>query len=196
MLFRSHDCLGSYVFLWGQKQEYTLTWYGLFTKEGKPTQAIDALQIAWSGLSPSSSTPSIAGLWVNQKNAYSGLHLGANSINHALADAYLIQYNQTPNDTQNLRYSWKILAESNDKKAGGDVENEAAEIPGLIKKGKTKQIQFKAPSEEGSYRLFVTIEYQNKIAYANFPFYVDASSASQKPHSVRIKKFTMDSFNP
>jgi hypothetical protein len=133
---------------------------------------------------------------VNNKNAYSGLHVNANSINQAFADAYLIQYNQTANDTQNLHYSWKILAESNDKKAGGDVENEAAEIPGLIKKGKTKRITFKAPNESGSYRLFVTIEYQNKIAYANFPFYVDANNNSQKPKSVRVKKFTMDSFNP
>ena len=191
-----HDCIGSYVFLWGQKQEYTLTWYGLFTKEGKPTQAIDALQIAWSSQDPTTSTPSIANLFVNGKNAYSGLHIGANSINQAFADAYLIQYNQTQNDTNNLHCSWKILAESNDKKAGGDLENEASEIPGLIKKGKSKRILFKAPNEEGAYRLFVTIEYQNKIAYANYPFYVDASANSSKPKSVRLKKFTMDSFNP
>jgi hypothetical protein len=108
----------------------------------------------------------------------------------------LIQYNQTQNDTNNLHCSWKILAESNDKKAGGDLENEASEIPGLIKKGKSKRILFKAPNEEGAYRLFVTIEYQNKIAYANYPFYVDASANSSKPKSVRLKKFTMDSFNP
>lgn len=36
--------LGSYVFLWGQKQERTHTWFSLFTRTGESTPAIDVLQ--------------------------------------------------------------------------------------------------------------------------------------------------------
>jgi hypothetical protein len=35
--------IGNYVFLWGQKQEKTPTWYGLFTETGEETEVIDVL---------------------------------------------------------------------------------------------------------------------------------------------------------
>ena len=37
----SLNCLGSYVFLWGQKQEYTNTWYGLFNENKNISKTID-----------------------------------------------------------------------------------------------------------------------------------------------------------
>jgi hypothetical protein len=36
-------CLGSYVFLWGQKQETTSTWFSMFTREGKETEVMDIM---------------------------------------------------------------------------------------------------------------------------------------------------------
>jgi hypothetical protein len=46
------NCLGSYVFLWGQKQERTPTWYGLFTAKGQESEVIDAMQYLWTGTFP------------------------------------------------------------------------------------------------------------------------------------------------
>ncbi len=36
----TQQCVGSYVFLWGQKQERTPTWYGLFLEDGKETEVL------------------------------------------------------------------------------------------------------------------------------------------------------------
>ncbi len=43
------QCLGSYVFLWGQKQEKTHTWYGLFLPDGAHLGGVDAMQFLWTG---------------------------------------------------------------------------------------------------------------------------------------------------
>ena len=52
-------CIGSFAFLWGQKQEYTSTWYGLFGENGMPTEAIDVLQFCWTNEYPENRAPSI-----------------------------------------------------------------------------------------------------------------------------------------
>ena len=52
-------CLGSYCFLWGQKQESTATWHGMFLKNGNPTEAVDVMHYCWKGEWPNSRAPSI-----------------------------------------------------------------------------------------------------------------------------------------
>ncbi len=55
--------LGSFVFLWGQKQERTPTWYGMFTLNGEITEPVDAAQKLWSGQWPENRAPYIDGLF-------------------------------------------------------------------------------------------------------------------------------------
>ena len=40
-------CLGSYCFLWGQKQESTSTWHGMYLSNGNPTEAVDVMHYCW-----------------------------------------------------------------------------------------------------------------------------------------------------
>jgi hypothetical protein len=56
------DCWGGYVFLWGQKQEATSTWFGLFTEQGESTAVVDLMHELWKGKPPSERAPDIATL--------------------------------------------------------------------------------------------------------------------------------------
>lgn len=192
----SQFCIGSYVFLWGQKQEYTLTWYGLFTKDNKQTEAVDNLYKLWTGKWPQTPTPSVNGLLINTKSARDSIRIAAGSLNKAVVDPALLR--ASAEDSKNPRsyqIDWKLLAESDDKKAGGDMENEATEITGITKKAKDFELQFKAPRQPGAYRLFVTIHHKNKVAYANVPFMVKDAAAEDGSKVLRFKKFDMQSFD-
>ncbi len=68
-------CLGSYVFFWGQKQERTPTWYGMFLKTGEETAAIDTMQYFWTGAWPTQRSPSLEGMWLDGKTAYQNVRL-------------------------------------------------------------------------------------------------------------------------
>jgi hypothetical protein len=54
--------LGSYVFAWGNKQEATATWYGLFLPDGARLESIDVMTELWSGRKPANRCPQIASL--------------------------------------------------------------------------------------------------------------------------------------
>src|SRR6516165_3768849 len=50
-------CLGSYAFLWGNKQEATATWFGMLLPGGKRLAAADTMQEMWTGKPPSNRCP-------------------------------------------------------------------------------------------------------------------------------------------
>lgn len=189
-------CLGSYVFLWGQKQEYTLTWYGLFTKEGQQTEAIDAINIAWSNKNPNLPTPTIDSFTINSKKPNQNLMLKANSKNNLANLFWRVKcYDSQMSNPKDSKIYWKILKESNDKKAGGDQENEAEEISFAYKINSKGTINFTAPNEPGNYRLFVTFKHLDKVAYANFPFSVVPNPERGNGKKIWVKKWEMESFN-
>ena len=64
------QCVGSYVFLWGQKQERTPTWYGVFLEDGKETESVDVMHYIWNEEWPQNRTPQIKSFTLNNKTAY------------------------------------------------------------------------------------------------------------------------------
>ncbi|MEJ7677060.1 MAG: glycoside hydrolase family 2 TIM barrel-domain containing protein [Segetibacter sp.] len=63
-------CLGSYVFLWGQKQERTPTWYGLFTEKGEESEVADVIQFLWSAAWPKNKAPHLYSLQIDKKRPW------------------------------------------------------------------------------------------------------------------------------
>ncbi len=185
-------CLGSYAFLWGAKQEYTETWYGLFSKQNLATEPIDALQEVFTNTTVPYKAPSIKTFTINNKVATDNIIIKAEEKNEALID---VQLGAALNNSK-AKYTWRIIQESTDKKSGGDKEDEATEILGLIKKQKQAEvISFFAPKIPGQYRLFVAITHNNKVAYSNIPFKVIARATNDaQVKFVQFKYTDMQSF--
>lgn len=162
----SNQCIGSYVFLWGNKQERTPTWYGIFLEDGKETEAVDVMHYVWNGKWPKNRTPIIEEYSINGKTAYESVRLCPGEEYAAFAKV-------SDFDDDPLTYTWEILMESTDLKHGGDAEKRPKSIKGLFIKQDGGLLNFKAP-EKGEYRLFVYVtDGQNHAATANIPFKVE-----------------------
>jgi hypothetical protein len=168
----TNDCLGSYVFFWGQKQERTPTWYGLFLGSGEETEAVDVMQYIWTGQWPQMRSPHLQSFWLNGKTANQSIYLSPGHIYDAKVGA------QSP-DNASLSYRWDIMEESAATSVGGDFETAPRVLPGLTARGPGGRAQITAPNKPGAYRLYVyAFDNRGKAAYANIPFYVDAKIAS------------------
>jgi len=171
----TNNCLGSYVFLWGQKQERTPTWYGMFLATGEATEAVDVMEYLWTGHGPEIRSPQLQGFWLAGKTAPENVHLLSGQCYAAKVLA------QSPAQAP-LAYAWEIKEESGAKTTGGDFETEPRDLPGLITEGADGQSLVKAPEKTGAYRLFVYVrDNHGTAAYANLPFYVDAPPAATAP---------------
>jgi hypothetical protein len=161
------QCLGSYVFLWAQKQERTPTWYGLFLASGEATESVDVMQYLWTGNWPKQRCPQIAGVSLDGKSAAQNIRLRA-------AQTYEAAINAKSLSANSLNYTWEIMEESSAKTTGGDAESVPRKLPGLVVSGSPGRAQITAPEKPGAYRLFAYVrEGQDKAAYANIPFYVE-----------------------
>jgi len=159
--------IGSYVFLWGQKQERTPTWYGMFLSDGSETETIDVMHYLWNGEWPSNRSPQIMSMHLDSKTSAKNIRLDANETYKAKVKA------QDP-DGDKLQYQWEILHESKAMQEGGDPEEVPKALTGLMDLSDTDQIVIKAPAETGAYRLFVYVrDGQGHAGHANIPFLVE-----------------------
>jgi hypothetical protein len=160
-------CIGSYVFLWGQKQERTPTWYGIFTEKGEESEVVDVMHYLWSGRWPKNQAPHLYSLQINNKKAVENVYLQPGSTYNVLAPA-------VDPDNDKLTYRWELLPEATQLGEGGDYEPRPKSADAsLLKPGEKGKAILKAPSEEGAYRLFVYVtDGNNNVATANLPFYV------------------------
>jgi hypothetical protein len=159
-------CIGSYVFLWGQKQERTPTWYGVFTEKGEESEVVDVMQYLWSGSWPKNQAPHLYSMQVNGKKSIDNIYLDPNSNNKAIVVA-------ADPDNDKISYRWELMPEPTQLSTGGDFEARPKAIEGLVTSGENGNASFKAPDKEGAYRLFVYVmDGNNNVATANVPFYV------------------------
>ena len=183
-------CLGSYVFLWGFKQETTSTWYGLFSKTGKESEVLDGMRYLWNGNWPVNRAPSLDSVFLDNKKPIQNIYL-------KYGEKYKAQVFASDPDHDKLKIEWSIYEESTDRKTGGDVEADPTKINGCIKKVSENEILINPPRKEGGYRLFVEVyDDFNHVAYANIPFSVKPlDSTSKQAEKIKLKNYNFDSLN-
>ena len=159
------QCLGSYVFLWGQKQERTPTWYGVFLENGNETESVEVMHYIWSNSWPQNKTPQILSFTLNDKTAYDSVTTHPGNQLHAV-----LKMDDVDNDP--INYTWEVLPESTDLKDGGDKEERPENIDIIETTNQNGVLKFKAPVP-GQYRLFVYADDGfGHSATANIPFMV------------------------
>lgn len=176
-------CIGSYVFLWGQKQETTSTWYGLFTEDGNPTELLDELYLAWRGKEPPNRSPKITDFNIGGKRALDNIYIKAGDKVPAKVEYF-------DPEGGKVKVEWFVYSESTAQSAGGDFEESILPELGAVKNRKQTTATLVAPGKEGAYRLFVYVSDKDKrTAYANIPFYVLPRLSTDPPaRTVRFKK--------
>lgn len=162
------NCMGSYVFLWGQKQERTPSWYGFFTEAGERMEPVNMMEYLWTGEWPEQMAPMVHDINIVGKGGrFDSVRLTSNT-------EYVTKIEIEHPDKNKLTVRAEIMPEPKELSDGGDYEPRPASIEGLIVSANTSEIVFKAPAESGEYRILVYItDEHNNAGTANLPFYVN-----------------------
>ena len=158
--------VGSFAFLWGQKQERTPTWFGMFTETGEETETVDVMHRLWNQDWPANRTPSLHTLHLDGKLATESIRLISGATYRAVVD-------MQDADGDSIAYRWELKPESAALEVGGDVEANIANLDTEFMGAGSPQVSFVAPAS-GAYRLFVYgYDGQGHAAHANVPFLVE-----------------------
>jgi len=166
-------CLGSYVFLWGVKQEATPTWFGMFLPDGTQLENVHAMASLW-GDAPKNRCPRIAAPKVSAEQAAPGATLRAS-------------VDVTDPDGDPLAIKWVLTSEVTKRSVGGAHEDPGAEHADAIAAGKDdREVQVKMPREPGTYRLFAYArDGKGNGAVANTILRVTAEAATESKPKTR-----------
>ena len=160
-------CLGSYCFLWGQKQESTATWHGMFLSNGEPTEAVDVMQFCWTGEWPQSRAPSIRNISL-ENIGWRKDHVLPPSKQATLSIEYL-KYNN-----KKVIVEYVLYPEAFSDKIGGDIQKSPVPIKFEIIKKSDNELTFISPKKKGAYRLFAYVKNEKgQTSVANIPFLVE-----------------------
>jgi Glycosyl hydrolases family 2, TIM barrel domain len=173
ILANSDRCIGSYVFLWGQKQERTPTWYSMFLKDGLGTDigtvsfpAVDAMHYNWTGTWPLNRAPQVRHMILNNVSAEHNIVLSPNEPMVSRVEA-----DDPENDS--LSYVWELLEEPTALGTGGSFEARPKTLAS-VREDRSPVLNLQAPSKPGQYRLFVyVLDHNGHAGTANIPFQVD-----------------------
>lgn len=156
-------CMGSYVFYWGNKFEYTTTWFSLFAPTGEKTATVDVMQELWSNRKPANLAPEIGPL----RFAEALLSQDASLLPDTEYPAHI-----TAHDPENdsLRFVWTLAP---DMTLANNTDTPYEPLEGRIRQPNAATAVVRTPAKAGAYRLSVSVfDGKGSVATANIPFYI------------------------
>ena len=165
-------CLGSFVFLWGQKEERTPTWFSMFVEnnveglplQGEKTPMVEAMERVWTGVEPTQTAPVVQGIFINNTKPSDHIRVKAGEMFEGKVEA-------ADREGDTMTYLWEILKEATVTATGGAYEPR----PDRVGETQTTHVNTLNTSvrEPGNYRLYVYImDGTGFVSTANAPFQV------------------------
>lgn len=170
MIANNENCLGSFLFFWGDRIEITHTWFGLF-RDGLKTEVIDVMKHRWTGTWPENRAPGVLGVSLEGQHVSSDVRLCPKTEYSASVVCF-------EPDGDEMSFSWEIRREAVRRPGAYAGHLEVHEDPrsGQILDQNEKQVRFQTPLEPGAYRLFVQVtDGKGSAGYANLPFLVEGA---------------------
>ena len=166
-------CLGSYVFLWGQKEERTPTWYGMFVESrpdiglrGEACPTVDVMCEAWSGKRPANIAPVISSLRIDGASA-------GKSMTFTAGAKLPIAVSASDPDNDKVTIVYEVLPEATQLGSGGSGEGRPKPVAGAVQASDKPGLATLTVPPAGKYRLYVyALDGKGKVATANIPFLV------------------------
>ena len=151
-------CLGGYAFTWGHKQEATATWFGMFLADGSKLGAVDAMHRAWTGSEPANRCPVVEPLEFSTPDSIPA------------GGTFRVELTASDPDGDPLEVEWKLKAETDEYRTGGDREDPTAVFDDAIVSSSHTSAKVRLPGTPGTYRVFVFVrDGKGAAATANKP---------------------------
>ena len=166
-------CLGSFVFLWGQKEERTPTWFSMFVESkvdglplnGEKTPMVEAMERVWKQEPLLQTAPVVKGFTINNKKGEDSPYVTSGVEFEGVVDVL-------DKEGDSMTYVWEILKEATVLGDGGSYEPRPDRVGEVI----TTDVNSFSTSikEAGEYRLFVyVLDNTGFVSTANVPFKVE-----------------------
>jgi hypothetical protein len=173
------QCLGGYAFLWGNKQEKTHTWFGMFLPSsdgGNAVGTVDGMQFVWTGTYPANQCPRIkAGkMKVGRLSAF---NKGTDSIFRPSTKLLCTVDADDPNG-DSLIITWDLRVDVSDNTAtGGAYEPPSVPIAGAVLSATGNSATIQLPADVKKYRIFCYVkDPKGSAATVNYPINVDPNA--------------------
>lgn len=164
-------CMGSFVFLWGQKEERTPTWFCLFVEDdveglplrGEKTPMVEAMQRVWTRQEPTQTAPVVQSIAIDGTTFEPRVRAGR-TFEGTIA--------VTDREGDSLTYVWEVLKEATVTATGGAYEPRPDRV-GQVQQTSEPRVTL-AIAAPGYYRLYgYVLDGTGYVSTANIPFAVE-----------------------